>query len=690
MRRLNFAILGALVLTAAIVVAVPVTASAEPGDLDGTFGGCGLAGTGRGSDFNTRSPSDSVITQSSGRILHVAALGTGLVVTALQSDGQVDQSYGTNGARSTGLSNSYTLYPVRSAYAGVNDRLYIIGHSFGGPLTIQALNRQGQPDPTFSDDGQLTLAPATQLASATVQSDGRLVAAYFTPQVKLVRFGLDGTTDPSFVAHPATFLGAPIFMTSSANQVYVVLGDSNSNSGVIRLTGDGSVDLSFVWDPAVPDVNAYDYRIVDLAVDTDGTIVAAERSLPDGASGSTARSYVVRHLPSGALDPFVGNNGWRRIGTRSQSIVTDVKLETDGTMVLAGATGISVGSFTQVFTSHRNYDGSSIAGSPEVRIGFVVNPGQRLNVRGLSATDGTSTLIGTGESGIVWAAGVLKLNAAPLRRGAGLVLQWDGTAWPTRWGTDPGPECPFDSPYWPDDDNARGITTVANQGGYEVDLFGGIHPFSIGRQHARPAPATGSPYWPGWDIVRGIAAKADGTGGYTLDAYGATHPFHTGPNPQPPATTGSPYWPGQNITRGIALMPGGNRGYIVDLHGGIHRFTTAGHRLPPRVVGNPYWPTMDIARGISILDDGTGGYTVDGYGGIHPFAIGNHTPPPPPTPGQAVPYLPGVDWVRGYAFIPPKVAPVASASTTVRGPGHTNALDALLTTSHRTPGRAPR
>ena len=80
----------------------------------------------------------------------------------------------------------------------------------------------------------------------------------------------------------------------------------------------------------------------------------------------------------------------------------------------------------------------------------------------------------------------------------------------------------------------------------------------------------------------------------------------------------------------------------------------------------------------------------DGYGGIHPFALGSHAAPPPPTPSQAVPYLPGVDWVRGFTFIPPKPVAVASASTTgpVIGTAHT--LDALVANRGHTPGRTPR
>lgn len=43
MRRSFTAVLGAVALTVTALMASPTTASAEPGDLDGIFGGCGLA-----------------------------------------------------------------------------------------------------------------------------------------------------------------------------------------------------------------------------------------------------------------------------------------------------------------------------------------------------------------------------------------------------------------------------------------------------------------------------------------------------------------------------------------------------------------------------------------------------------------------------------------------------------------------
>ena len=75
-----------------------------------------------------------------------------------------------------------------------------------------------------------------------------------------------------------------------------------------------------------------------------------------------------------------------------------------------------------------------------------------------------------------------------------------------------------------------------------------------------PPPTAGGPYWPGWDIARGAAVLPNGTGGYILDAFGALHPFSIGAGPLPPAVVDGPYWLGQDIAQGLAIRPDGSGG----------------------------------------------------------------------------------------------------------------------------------
>ena len=178
----------------------------------------------------------------------------------------------------------------------------------------------------------------------------------------------------------------------------------------------------------------------------------------------------------------------------------------------------------------------------------------------------------------------------------------------------------------------RGVAAAALGGGYELDGFGGIHPFG-------GAPGLrGAAYWPGWDIARGIALDPSGGGGLVLDGWGGLHTFG---GAQLPALWSTP-WRGWDIARGLALTADSTlanpRGYVLDAFGGVHRFGGA-----PAVTTADYWPGMDIGRGIATDPAGPGGYVLDYSGGLHPFGG---------APARAASgYWPGQDAARGIALV---------------------------------------
>ncbi|MHB8571514.1 MAG: peptidoglycan DD-metalloendopeptidase family protein [Candidatus Dormibacteria bacterium] len=156
-------------------------------------------------------------------------------------------------------------------------------------------------------------------------------------------------------------------------------------------------------------------------------------------------------------------------------------------------------------------------------------------------------------------------------------------------------------------------------GGYVLDGWGGVHPFSIGGA-ALPPPAHLTGYWPNWDIARRLALLPDGSGGYVLDGWGGIHPFAIGNSAPPPAPQATAYWPNWDIARALGLLPGAGDGYVLDGWGGLHPFDRPGDSSPPGETG-AYWPEQDLARGV-ILDPasaGGAGWTLDAYGRVHAF-----------------------------------------------------------------------
>src|SRR5205085_1557256 len=84
-----------------------------------------------------------------------------------------------------------------------------------------------------------------------------------------------------------------------------------------------------------------------------------------------------------------------------------------------------------------------------------------------------------------------------------------------------------------------------------------------------------------WNIARRLVILPNGTGGYVLDGWGGLHPFSIGSNPMPPAASGGPYWKGWDIARGIVLLRNGNGGYVLDGYGGVHSFAIGSNPMPP-------------------------------------------------------------------------------------------------------------
>ncbi len=191
----------------------------------------------------------------------------------------------------------------------------------------------------------------------------------------------------------------------------------------------------------------------------------------------------------------------------------------------------------------------------------------------------------------------------------------------------------------------RGIAVLpSGTGGYVLDGFGGLHPFSLGAGNPTPPGAGGAPYWPGWDIARNLAFSPRG-GGYIVDGYGGIHAFGIGgaPPATAPVASSLPYWPGWDIARAVTFRLDGKGAYLLDGIGGIHPFRVGTGALPPATTGGGYWPGWDIARGLTLVPGTGGGYMLDGVGGIHRIGAGGSLPPVP----SGAPYWPGWDVARG-------------------------------------------
>lgn len=351
------ALLGAL--AAAVLAAAPGAASAAPGDLDPSFGG------GTGVDFERLGAfnrANAVALQPDGAIL-LAGSATGgttqdMAVLRLTPAGVLDTSYGSG----TGASlldfggdeeaNAITLQG--------DDRILVAGSrlsitkgvvSFDG-IVARVRNPDGTLDPTYGGGGGWSLlngVPNTLLEGVAVDSSGIYAAGVGGgPNSDVVVSRLRdpaGTYDPAFhtngiVRQDLGGVDTGFGMALDPDGRIVVVGStgppvsSKIDLVVLRLLNPaGTPDPAFGGGkPVTVDFGGTDHGRAML-IQPDGKIVVV-----GDTSGTAPGAVVARLNADGTLDQNFGQGGKVTVTTGGFLDATEVALEKDGKILIAGRT----------------------------------------------------------------------------------------------------------------------------------------------------------------------------------------------------------------------------------------------------------------------------------------------------------------------------------------------------------------
>src|SRR5690606_2844554 len=131
------------------------------------------------------------------------------VVATAQCSGEVDSTFGTNGASTYSDANMSREYLYSRVVDTANDRMYFIGSTtLGGNFDAYVLctDLAGTPDATYGNNGVVRIDASlggTDIAlCGQMQPDGKLVLGGYTATVGidmlLVRLDTDGTLDATF------------------------------------------------------------------------------------------------------------------------------------------------------------------------------------------------------------------------------------------------------------------------------------------------------------------------------------------------------------------------------------------------------------------------------------------------------------------------------------------------------------
>ena len=322
------------------------------GTLDPNFGSGGevmIAGTNAG-------PAFAVAVQRDGKILAAAPANLRLTVFRFNTNGSPDNTFGSNGALAIQAAGDF-LAPASGGIAVQSDgKILVVSASsaFGSERIVARLLANGQLDSTFGSNGAAATIGGASIAllpnGEILIGDGSVTSLYRTNGSLETKFGVHGQT-PGFafngagglvVSTDATTNGAKVITAGSLiTSPSLIFAQSISGFLLVRYSSDGTVDNSFgshggVATPFPGNVLAQAFSV---ALQTNGDIVAAgQTALTDvDAIPGPSDFGLARYSANGRLDTTFGNGGF--VSTpfgSSEAFANTVLIQVDGKIVAVG------------------------------------------------------------------------------------------------------------------------------------------------------------------------------------------------------------------------------------------------------------------------------------------------------------------------------------------------------------------
>jgi uncharacterized delta-60 repeat protein len=318
------------------------------GTLDSGFGAGGKVTIGG----NNAGPAFAVAVQTDGKIVAVAPANLLLTVFRFNNNGSVDSTFGSNGATAIQAAGLF-LSPASGGMALEPDGRILVatGHNDGeGRSIVARLLANGQLDSTFGSNGA---APTFGGDSVAVLPNGNIlvgtgsVTSMYAPSGVVVKdFGIHGQTlgfaneAGGFVVANSSVTGTRIRIITAGSiftDLNVMFTNSVSGFLLVSYKIDGTLDNAFgvhggVTTPFPGNILAH---ALAVALQTNGDIVAVgQTALTDAGPSDFA---LVRYNPNGSVDTTFGNSGFvsTPFGT-SEASANTVLIQIDGKIIAVG------------------------------------------------------------------------------------------------------------------------------------------------------------------------------------------------------------------------------------------------------------------------------------------------------------------------------------------------------------------
>ncbi|WP_308379999.1 calcium-binding protein [Streptomyces sp. ISL-43] len=343
--------MSAAALGLALVLALPGTALAAPGDLDPGFGPDGRVTTAIGG----YAEGHDIARQADGKLVVVGLSEAGFALGRYDTDGSLDTAFGGDGTVTSDFgggahaANAVAIQPSdgKIVVAGTTE---VIAEEGGGCcfFSVARYNTDGSLDTGFGDGGLRRVEEfggSADGADVAVQPDGKIIAAGKGGGggFALVRLDTNGNLDPGLGGDGAVVAGfTPTSPQDSGGiargmalqpdgKIVSVgyVGNTAFDIGVARYLPNGSLDTTFSGDGMVTaDFGGTEFGNA-VAVQPDGKILAA------GSGG--AGFALLRYNADGSPDSGFGTGGRTSVGFPGDGgIAYAMALQQNGKIVLAG------------------------------------------------------------------------------------------------------------------------------------------------------------------------------------------------------------------------------------------------------------------------------------------------------------------------------------------------------------------
>jgi uncharacterized delta-60 repeat protein len=325
----------------------------KAGTLDSSFGVNGKVVT--DFDSGTSVTTYKGLVQSDDKIIAVGSFESiippydGFFVMRYMPDGSVDSGFGDSGKKNISILSQNNLIPY-SACLQKDGKILLAGSGYSGWPNIfysgfiVRLNTNGSIDSSFGIDGIVTtkVGKNTSYSAIAVQPDGKIIGVASTGQF-VDRFFENGSLDHSFGTNGYSFYsGYEIFNACVIQPDGEIImggyyfGTTPTKFCVNRFQSNGDLDASFGFLGAITQIGDYDSYVTDIALQSDGKIVAV------GSTDNFGATATARYNVDGSLDSTFAKDGVSHDyfpGTFGRAV--SVLIQGDNKILLGG--GASIG-----------------------------------------------------------------------------------------------------------------------------------------------------------------------------------------------------------------------------------------------------------------------------------------------------------------------------------------------------------